>query len=432
MGGPEEQYVIGALLMDLGSICKIYDDLKPEMFVSDLYGRMYVEILRAYDNNQKMDAAILANKIQCDTYPVSIVRQEIKNCAVQAVTSANIKYYAQMVIDEYKTRQLSTVINSIQPTSQNINFQIGELMNNLESLKIGEKTRTKSMKQVVEENKNKYFCDNGSEKILTGFPRLDDQLGGLEGGDMIVIGARPAVGKSAFVTQVITNIATQGKRVGFYNLEMMENQVYERFIVNHSGIGLTRLRRAKKFLGDEEQKFQKANEFLYDQNIMLSTGSKSVNEIRNECKHMDYDIIVVDYLQLLRPDIRRSNRAAEVGEISRGIKGIATEFKVPVIALSQLNRISEMKSDKEPTMAELREAGDVEQDASIILLMWNINDNLTVKGLKTEKNRQGKTGKQVLRFNGERMQFEESKETIKQAAEWSKAEEKTPFDKELR
>ena len=248
---------------------------------------------------------------------------------------------------------------------------------------------------------------------------------------MIVIGARPAVGKSALVTQITSNLAKQGKRIGFYNLEMQNKQVYERFVVSESGIGLTRLRRAIKFLGDEEERFNKANETLEKaENIVITSGgAKSVSDIRNESRHMDYDIIIIDYMQLLKAETTyRGNRAAEVGEISRAIKNLAMELNIPIIALSQLNRVSEMKETKEPTMAELREAGNIEQDASVIMLMWNIDaSDRTKKGCKVEKNRQGNTGKVVMRFNGDLMKFEETNETVKEASEWKSINDDNPF-----
>ena len=131
-----------------------------------------------------------------------------------------------------------------------------------------------------------------------------------------------------------------------------------------SEIGLTRVRRAKAFLGGEKEAFDKANETLSGYSITISTGAKSVSEIRAECRHQRYDVIVIDYLQLIKADRRFGNRASEVGDISKAIKALAMELHVPIIVLSQLNRISEMRETKEPTMAELRESGDVEQDAS--------------------------------------------------------------------
>ena len=134
---------------------------------------------------------------------------------------------------------------------------------------------------------------------------------------------------------------------------------------------------------------------------------------------MEYDIIIIDYMQLLLPEDRyKGNRFAEVGQISHEIKALAMELNIPIIALSQLNRVSEAKETKEPSMAELRESGDVEQDASIIMLMWNLTDDRQTKGLKVDKNRQGKVGKEALRFAGDTMRFVES--------EWEEAEEEIP------
>lgn len=131
-------------------------------------------------------------------------------------------------------------------------------------------------------------------------------------------------------------------------------------------------------------------------------------------------------LQLIKADVRYQSRASEVGAVSKAVKALAMELKVPIIALSQLNRVSEMTRTQEPTMAELREAGDIEQDASIIMLMWNMTEDRKKKGLKVEKNRQGETCKIVFRFNGNLMQFEETKETVKESSGWVKSEE-NPF-----
>ena len=124
----------------------------------------------------------------------------------------------------------------------------------------------------------------------------------------------------------------------------------------------------------------------------------------------------------------RGNRAAEVGEISRAIKNLAMELNIPIIALSQLNRASMGRDDKEPTMSELREAGNIEQDASVIMLLWNIDENdKSKKGCKIEKNRQGECGKIVMRFNGDTMQFEETNEDVKSASEWKSTKNDNPF-----
>lgn len=426
-----EKQVIGALLIDRSSIDQIYSMLRPEMFVSELLGRMYLEFQRGYDNHYEVNALVLAQKIKSDNYPEEVILNEIKECVAETLTSVTIKSHAQIIRDDYKTGLFRKILNSVSPLSGDIERQIAETINELEALQDDRKAFSKALPDIVKENKDKYFQDNEDRKTYLGFSKLDDLLGGLEGGDVIIIGARPAVGKSAFVTQITSNLVKRNKRVGFYNLEMQEKQIYERFVVSESGIGLTRLRRAKKFLGDEKERFDRANEVLEKQdNIVITTGSKTVSEIRSESRHMGYDVIIIDYLQLLRADKQyRGNRYAEVGAISKAIKALAMELNIPIIALSQLNRVSEMKETKEPTMAELREAGDIEQDASVIILMWNLSqEERSKKGCKIEKQRQGQTGKVVLNFNGDLMKFEESEQSVKEAQEWAQAsEDDCPF-----
>ena len=419
-----EQNVIGSLLLDPESIGKI-QGLEPDMFASELYGRMYLEFLRGYENGYQVNAVVLSAKIT--DFPADMVQREIRTCLEKTLTSVEVESYADIVIREYRAAQLDRILQSVKPDPENVDEQTGELINDLEALLDGRESQAKTLAEITRENKDRYFKDDAAQRTYIGFSKLDDLLGGLEGGDMIVIGARPGVGKSAFVTQITTALARSGKRVGFYNLEMQEKQVYERFVVAESGIGLTRLRRAVRFLGDEEERFRRANEVLEKEDrIIITTGSKAMSEIRNESRHMGYDVIIIDYLQLLRADkTYRGNRYAEVGAISRAIKALAMELNIPIIALSQLNRVSENREGKEPTMAELREAGDIEQDASVILLMWNMSKDSSRKGIKVEKQRQGRTGKIVLRFNGDLMRFEETDETPRE--DWQEDEEENPF-----
>lgn len=425
-----EQNVIGSLLIDSECIDKVYKDLSPEMFQVEILADMYLEFLRGYENGHAVNAVTLSAKLQ--SISVVMVNQEIKKCIENTVTSTEIRSYADLIIQEYRARRLNDILQAVRPEPDRVDGQIGQLVNDLEALQEGRESPSKTLAEITKENKDKYFRDNEAAKLYLGFPDLDDLLGGLEGGDVIVIGARPAVGKSAFVTQVAKNLAERGKRVGFYNLEMQEKQVYERFLVSQSGIGLTRLRRAVRFLGDEEERFRAANEVLERQeNIVITTGSKQVSEIRSESRHMGYDVIIIDYMQLLRSDKSyKGNRYAEVGAISKAIKALAMELNIPIIALSQLNRVSEMRENREPSMAELREAGDIEQDASVIILMWNLSKkDASKKGCKVEKQRQGRTGKLVMNFNGDLMRFEETGQSVAEAREWAEQEdeEDIPF-----
>lgn len=426
-----ERAVIGSLLMNQECIADVYSILEPQMFTDVLLGNIYREYLRAYENGQEISLPDIEQRLRSDEYPSSVIIERIRECTSNVFTTTLIKQDADVIINDYKAHRLDKFLNSIKVSPTNLKEQIRTISEELEVLQDKRQEKSKTLAEIAKENKGNYFKEREVKPLYLGFDKLDELLGGLEGGDMIVIGARPAVGKSALVTQITSNLAKQGKRIGFYNLEMQNKQVYERFVVSESGIGLTRLRRAIKFLGDEEERFNKANETLEKaENIVITSGgAKSVSDIRSESRHMDYDIIIIDYMQLLKAESTyRGNRAAEVGEISRSIKNLAMELNIPIIALSQLNRASEMKETKEPTMAELREAGNIEQDASVIMLMWNLDTNdRTKKGCKVEKNRQGNTGKVVMRFNGDLMKFEETNETVKEASEWKSINDDNPF-----
>ena len=425
-----EREVIGSLLMDNECMSQIYGMLTPEMFTSELLGQVYRQFQRGYDNRYDVNVAVIEQKLRNDNFPSHLIVEQLTECVMNTTTSATVKANAQVIVDDYKAKRLDDFLTATKVTPTNYHDCLRQLQQEMEYLESGKETKSKTLAQLVEDFKGNYFVEKETQPLFIGFEKLDSMLGGLEGGDMIVVGARPAVGKSALVTQITTNLARQGKRVGFYNLEMQNKQMYERFVVSESGIGLTRLRRATAFLGDEKERFLKANERLAkaDNIVITSTGGKSVSEIRSESKNMDYDIIIIDYLQLLKAETTyRGNRTAEVGEISRAIKNLAMELNIPIIALSQLNRASEGKESKEPTMAELREAGNIEQDASVIILLWNLDqDDRSRKGCKIEKNRQGECGKVVMKFNGDTMNFEETDEDIKEAAEWKSVSD-NPF-----
>ena len=426
-----EEGVIGSICLDSNCIADIAGSLKPEMFTDKLYSAIYKEWLEAYINNYKIDMVEIAHNLQ-GQFQENEILNAIKTCAFSVSTSTQVESLAKVVINDYKAFKLNEYLQGHTITGANIDAYIKHLQLEIEGLEDATESKAKSLTDIAKENKEHYF--KPKEKIInTGFDNVDDWLCGLEGGDVIVIGARPAVGKSAFALQVIRNMTNKGLKVGLFNLEMSEKQIYERFVAAESGIELMRLRRAIAFLGDEKENFDNANEAVEKyENIFISTGSKSPSDIRKESRKAGYDVIVIDYLQLLKNETNyRGNRAAEVGAISKAIKQIATDFNIPVIILSQLNRLSQRY--QEPSMSELRESGDIEQDASVIILLWNLNeDDGEKKGLKVEKNRQGVLGKETLVFDGAHMTFTETNENPRdvqnQYSDWSSVNEPTPFD----
>lgn len=424
-----EKTVIGCLLMDNKELHQIYDLLKPDMFQDPVLKEIYREIVKLYDIGQPANLVTITQAVESETYTREYIAQVLRDCALLPYTSTELKSYAESIVRDYKAEVFRNILTRTQVTAAGVEYQIADTIQELEALKRSEKNQSKKLTAIVAEYQAQYFQERKEEKLYTGFSKLDEITGGLEGGDVIVIGARPGVGKSAFTSQIILEMAKAGKRIGFYNLEMSEKQVYERLLSNQSGIRLNRIRRAIQFLGDEKERFERANQTLGKMDILISSGTKSVSEIRNECRHQELDCIIIDYLQLVRADTRYQSRASEVGAISKAIKALAMELNVPIIALSQLNRTSEMRETKEPTMGELREAGDIEQDASIIILLWNLdNEDKTRKGLKVDKNRQGELGKIVYRFDGNEMRFQETEEELKSKDGFKTVRTPTPFD----
>ena len=424
-----EQGVIGCVLIDNGTLYEVYDILKPQMFSSEFCQDCFAVMLAIYDRGENINLVSLSQALENHKWTPEMIAEELRDCVLTAPTSAMIKSYADAVVRDYKARITKQMFQRVSLKPCDIDDTIAEVLTELEELQQNKERSLKTLKQIVEENKDNYFTENGGEDgVKTGFYKLDDCLGNLEGGDVTVIGARPAVGKSALVTQMIGQMAAKGRKTAYFNLEMNESQVYERFVARLAELSLTRVRRAKAFLGGEKEAFDRANIQMSNYNVMISTGSKTVSEIKAISRHQQFDIIVIDYLQLVKADRRFNNRASEVGEISKSIKALAMELNIPIILLSQLNRLSEQKETKEPTMAELRESGDIEQDASNIILLWNMSENRKYKGLKIEKQRQGEPMKEGLEFDGEHMKFIERQESFEKFQSYIKQLERSKND----
>lgn len=410
-----ENYIIGSILMDNSSLGKVYDILSPYMFEDQICKDAYSISLALYDNNERIDIANLSQRLETNERSREEVDKRLYDIARSAsdefVSSYNITAYADTIVKDWKSRQVTKLLSRVDTMPASINDTILELITELESLQTSEKATLKKLSKIVEENKDNYFTDNSSNKgIKTGFYKVDELLISLEKSSFTIIAARPAVGKTVFALQIAKKQAEAGKKVAIFSLEMGDKELYERLLVSDSDIELTRLKKANKYLGNEKEQFDNANEHLNTYPLYIATGDFSVNKIYRMCKHQNLDLIIIDYIQLLDPDTSyKGNRASEVGEISRNLKKMAMKLNVPVVALSQLNRMVESKKDKEPNMSELRESGSLEQDANNIIMLWNLNDKkgCPYKGVKVDKCRQGETGKVGMIFDGSHMTFTE-------------------------
>lgn len=411
-----EDGIIGCILVNPDCLFEVYDKITPEMFTSNFCKQVYETMLSFYDSGKKFDETILANKMATQRSDADVFKKQFADLIMATPTSVSITDYSKILIANYQSKRLNLLIKGVDSNPAIVNDTIATLITRLEEIQSNEKEKSHTLTEIIESNSGNYFDGNDKKEfdLKTGLDRLDECIS-FVGGDVTVIGARPSVGKSALATQIAKNVARQGKKVGYFNLEMIESQIYERLVASESEISLVRIRKAKNFLADEKEKFLKANEELKKLNIVVSTGSKSDLDIKAESRHQNFDLIIIDYLQLVRSHKKCESRRVEVGEVSRGIKSLAMELNVPVILLSQLSRKSEYTQDKEPSMADLRETGDIEQDASNIILMWNLRDEpdyKEFKGLKVDKNRQGELITEALDFLGEKMTFVETKESI--------------------
>ncbi len=412
-----ERHVIGAVLYDFSKMddCK---QLKPEMFTDKKRQAIFTELLRIYDSGKAFSESMIEAKYQADPE----MMQEVISCMTSGRDVVLMKPDVKVIVEVYRANMLyKTVYTDLKIDPTKSTEQIAMVINQLESiLDDARPVEMVSAADLPSKYRNDYFKEH--ESITLGFKQMDRATGRLDRGDVTVVGARPSVGKSALALQICKSLVGRSFKVGLYDLEMRCQQIYERMVAADSGIQLQRIRNATAALNDEAERFNKANDgFGKYRNLIIRPGAVSVGDIRREIRHLDLDILVIDYLQLVRAGDRyKGNREAEVSQVSRELKALAMEMNIHIIALSQLNR--QVKPGVEPTMAELRESGSIEQDASCIIMLWLMSDEKH-RGWKVDKCRNGTLGEGAFEFDGAHMTFTED-DGFKDV----KKDEKTPFD----
>jgi len=406
-----EKNIIGSILLDPKSIVKM--NIRGDMFSDNLLGQIFTDCKRWEDEGEEVNAIRIVDSLISSVVDKVTANSLIAEIAASHDPSASDDFCCKEIRKRFRARQVNAILEHTEITSSNVDSLIEELSRDFDNLRETQTNTVVAMSDLVK-YQNSYFTDKGNKIFNTGFSELDKVIGSFDGGDLIIIAGRPAGGKSAFALQIARRYARKMLKVAFFNMEMTAKQMYERAIASSSGIEMSRIRNATGFLNNEKEKFDKGNELLAQEvNLYLYNGTQRVSDIKAEQAKNNYDVIFVDYLQLIKPDTPKGNRYQEVGEISRGLKRIAMEFNIPVFALSQLNRTSEQNKDKEPTMSELREAGDLEQDASSILMLWTPDpQEKAVKMIKVEKGRQTGNTRQRLIFSGKTMLFSEEDEFV--------------------
>lgn len=406
-----ERQIIGSLLID-GNRINDFEFINSEMFSDGVMSLIFA----LYEHNKGINQYSVVEALTTDYRPSGDASDFVLALVDEHDPAISDRYCAEKIYNNYRVRKLDEMLSHIKLSTSNIDQTLDDLREIVDSLS---KPITESDIATLSDLtslKDNYFKERPDRKDLSfGFEKIDNAIGGIDDGDVGIIAARPAVGKSALALQLIRRFGRKNLKVGYFNLEMSKEQVYERAVASSSKLPMERIRRGIRFLNNEQEKFAAGNKVLAtEKNVYVIQGSQSIKSIRTIQNKYKFDVVVIDYLQLIIPGGgRKGNRVAEVGDISRGLKAIATDFKIPVIALSQLNRSSERADDKEPYMSDLRESGDIEQDASFIVLLWNSNPkDKKERGIKVEKARNGHTTSSTIYFKGETLTFFDSEESM--------------------
>lgn len=258
------------------------------------------------------------------------------------------------------------------------------------------------------------FSSGPTKRVDTGFQKLDGYLMGMRPGNLVILAARPGVGKSAFAMQIAENVAKTGKKVVVYSMEMKGEELAERLIANHSGVPMDHIIQHEFEKADWQKMTDAANELYKLPIIVNDEANVAPSKVRTEALEIgDAELIVVDYVGLMESDggkRAKENRNLELGSISRDLKKIAAELEIPVLMLCQLNRdVDEMTM---PELRHLRDSGELEQNANKIMFLWKIDEEQQTVGVSVAKNRQGKKGIVQMLFDGEHMRFLERYEDL--------------------
>lgn len=407
-----ETSVIGAILIDEKALPSISEKLVINDFYHEDLKEIYWVILELSGNGKPVDFITVLNEFPNER------KIEMKKlllfCADSTPSVSNASYYAEIVHKLAMTRKIKEKLIDIIPdlTSENILEKSENLIEDISSVIMPiQAKKMQSLEKSAQTLLDFYTgkTSNIENRAETGFKKIDGILQGMSGGNLIVLAARPKVGKTAFALSVAENVAKTGKKVVFFSQEMLSFELCERILSKNSGISMTKLIN-KNLSQDEIESLEKTLEILKSRELIINDSSGiSVNDIRMNCKMLkNLGLIVIDYLQLMHSGNGKcENRNQEIGKISRDLKKLATDLNVPILCLSQLNRTS--GENQKPSPSEIRDSGEVEQNCNKLMLMWCVSKNEGSKtiGLDVALNRRGSTGTVLLNFCGDRMKFTE-------------------------
>ena len=417
-----EQSVLGAILINPRAVLDAVSVLHPSDFYLPQNAAIFEAVYELFSAGDVVDSVTISERLrQSGHYDPDTTPQYLLYLAEFTPSSANTQRYARIV---YEKAMLRALISASEQIAQNCMAEAGEfslLMDQAEQLiyDLSHGRRINEMRPIAEVVDEAYTriseLFNGNRElggIPSGFSELDAKIGGLSRSDLILIAARPGIGKTSLALNIASHVALKEKKgVAIFSLEMSGEQLVSRMISSLALVDSSRLRTGD-IRPDEWTRLAEAVSILGDPPMKIDDNAGvTVQEIKAKLRReKDIGLVIIDYLQLMRSGSRSENRVQEVAEISRSLKIMARELDIPVVALSQLNRASESRKDKKPMLSDLRESGSIEQDADIVIFLYRDEDNpdleaRNIVNCSVAKNRHGATGTIDFLWSGQYTRF---------------------------
>jgi len=416
-----EESVLGAMLLDKDAVIAVAEFLLPEDFYDERLKAVYEACLDLYENRTPIDVLTVTDRLKKRKALKNISSSSsfLADLANKVPTAAHVEHYGRIVKDTATKRALMSAASHLVDSAMDEGITAAELMDSAESkvFSLSQKNLSKSftaVKTALAESFDRldelHKQGEGMRGVPTGFPDLDDALAGMQKSNLLILAARPGVGKTSLATNIAQYVSVNLKRpVGFFSLEMSREELVDRLLVGQADIDAWKLKTGKL---DEEDftKLSNAMGELAEAPLFIDdTPALSILEMRTKARRLQVenglDFLVVDYMQLARSR-NLENRVQEVSEISQGLKNLARELKVPVMAISQLSRAVETRGGKRPQLSDLRESGSIEQDADVVMFLWREDDDDAENMmLDIAKHRNGPLKSIPLRFRGDRIKF---------------------------
>ena len=380
-----EQSVIGSMIMDREAIIVASETLHREDFYHQQYGVLFEAMVELFNEEQPVDVVTLQNRLREKDVPAELSSMEFVGELVTSVpTSANIKYYANIVREKAMLRRLIKVNEEIanqcyldRDSVEDIMAETEKQIFNLLQNRGGEDFVP--IKQIVIQALEKIEMASKQKGnvtgIATGFVDLDYRMSGLQPSDLVLVAARPSMGKTAFVLNIAQYVAFHSNlATAIFSLEMSKEQLVNRLFALEARVDAQLLRSGNLADSDWEKLIEGAGTIGKSKLIIDDTPGISISELRSKCRkyklEQDLKLVIIDYLHLMSGSGRSDSRQQEISDISRSLKGLARELNVPVIALSQLSRQVEQRPDHRPMLSDLRESGAIEQDADVVMFIY--------------------------------------------------------------